>query len=143
MNKNLKYILVIAVIIIIVVVLMSFTAATDSKENSVKKSEVDGLFATWMNIAGAGDKLTLSQNEASIKKDLFDKLNSQEITSLKNYSTALQDMLNSKGTPWSATFLNSLAYLTTNFNSTKQIVGKTNASNIFANFGFSGLPKIK
>jgi spermidine/putrescine-binding protein len=141
MNKNLKYILIFVVIVVIVVVLTSFTTitATDNKEASIKKNEIDGLFATWMNIAGSGDKLTLSQNEAVIKKDLFDKLNAQEISNLKNYSAAFQDMLNSKSTPWSVTFLNSLAYLTTNFTATKEIVGKTNASSVFANFG---LPKI-
>ena len=101
------------------------------------------MFNIWMGIAGPGDKVTLTQNAPAIKKDIYDKLATEEVIKLKNYSVALQDMLNSKSTPLSATFLNSLAYLTSNFRTAKEIVGKTNASNVFANFGFGSVPAAK
>ena len=142
MKLNLKTIIIIAVVIIILVVIFSFTAAKNS-EDTVKKGEVDKMFNIWMGIAGPGDKVTLTQNAPAIKKDIYDKLATEEVIKLKNYSVALQDMLNSKSTPLSATFLNSLAYLTSNFRTAKEIVGKTNASNVFANFGFGSVPAAK
>lgn len=130
--KNLKYILIIIVVIVVLVMIFSFTSI-ESKEDATKKNEINNLFAIWMNVAGTGDQRTLTQNELAIKKDLFEKLNSQEIISLKSYSLALQDVLKNKNNP--VVFLNALAYLTQNFKTAKEIVGKTNASNLFANFG--------
>lgn len=141
MKLNFKTILIIAVAIIVLILIFSFSSPKESKEDVAKKNEINNLFAIWMNVSGPGDKVTLTQNEASIKKDLFDKLNIQEIASLKTYSLALNDMLKSKSEPWSATFLNSLAYLTTNFSTAKGIVGKTNASNIFSGFGLGSKPE--
>jgi hypothetical protein len=142
MNK-LKYILIVLVIIIVIVGLMSFTTITDSKEDTLKKSEINNMFSIWLNVSGSGDKQTLTTNEKSIKKDLFDKLTSQEVLSLKQYSLAIQDLLSSKNTPISALFLSSLAYLTQNFNMAKEIISKTNVSNVFANFGFGTISNIQ
>jgi hypothetical protein len=136
MSKNLKYIIAIAVVILIVVLLMSFINPRDSAETTAKKDEINKMFAIWTDTVGSGDKITLLQNEVAIKKDLFDKLNVQEINSIKTYSVALRDMMKAKSQPFSAAFLNSLAYLTTNFSNAKQIISKTNASNVFDRFGF-------
>ena len=140
MKFNLKTILIIVVAIIVLVVIFSFTSVDPkvAEQEKIKKTEIDNVFNIWMNIAGSGDQLTLTQNEAAVKKDLYDKLNAQEIVSLKSYSTSLQNLLSVKNKPFDPLFLSSLAYLTTNFNTTKAIVDKTNAKNIFANFG---LPK--
>ena len=97
------------------------------------------MFNIWLEIAGSGDKATLIQNQVSIKQDLYDKLNIEEISSLTAYSITLKDMFKSKGQPWSPEFLNSLAYLTGNFVSAKAIIAKTNAVNLFNNFGLSNV----
>lgn len=138
MKNKLKYFLIAIVIIVIIITLMSFTTA---KEDAAKKKDIDNIFAIWLSLSGPGDKQTLIQNEVSIKKDLYDKLNSQEIFSLKGYSMALQNLMSVKNTPFDPLFLNSLSYLTINFTAVKQIIGKTNASNIFTNFGFGAVPK--
>jgi len=139
MNKTIKYIIGIAVIIVIIVVFMSFTPSQDNVLDQTKKNKVDGMFAIWLEVAGSGDRATLIQNQVSIKQDLYDKLNIEEISSLTAYSIALKDMLKSKGQPFSTEFLNSLAYITRNFVSAKAIVGKTNAVNLFNNFGLSNV----
>lgn len=136
--KNLKYILIIVVVIIIMIVIMSFTPG-ESKEDTAKKNEINNVFAIWMNVAGTGDKQTLTRNELPIKKDLFNKLNAQEVLSLKNYSMALQNLLSVKGNVFDPLFINSLSYLTNNFGTTKTIIGKTSASGIFSKIGFSGV----
>jgi hypothetical protein len=118
---------------------MSFTPSQDSVEDQAKKNQINNMFNIWLDVAGSGDKATLIQNQVSIKQDLYDKLNIEEISSLTAYSIALRDMLNSKSIPLSATFLNSLAYLTSNFITAKEIVGKTNAANLFNSFGLSNI----
>ena len=140
MKLNLKTIIIIVVAIVILVVIFSFTSPKESKEDLAKKNEINNMFAVWMDVSGPGDKVTLTSNEAPIKKDLFEKLNIQEVTTLKTYSLALRDMLKSKSTPFSATFLNAIAYLTTNFRTAKDIVGKTNARNVFDGFGLGSVP---
>ena len=137
--KKLKYILIITFVIIVIFSVMSFTS---EKQDVTKKNEVNNLFSVWMRIAGTGDQSTLKQNEASIKKDLYDKLNSQEILSLKNYSMAVQNMMSVKETPFNPLFINSLAYLTQNFKAAKEIISKTNASSIFSNFGFGAVKSV-
>jgi hypothetical protein len=137
--KNLKYILIVVFVIIILIVIFSFTSPTETKEETIKKNEINNMFAIWMNVAGAGDKQTLAQNEIPIKKDLYEKLNAQEILSLKGYSMALQNLMSVKSRPFDPLFLSSLAYLTTNFKTAKETIGKTSAKNVFANFGFGGV----
>ena len=119
---------------------MSFVAPAKI-ENAQKKTEVDNMFNIWLDVAGPGDKVTLLQNQDAIKKDLIEKLDVQELTALKSYSLALRDMVKTKSTPWSPVFLNSLAYLTANFRTAKEIVGKTSASSVFANFGMGSASK--
>ena len=136
MNKKLKYILIATFIIIVIVVIFNYfsSSSASNQEDALKKSEIDNTFAIWQNIAPSGDKKTLVQNEVSIKKDLYDKLTTPEITSLKQYSTSLQDLLSVKNKPFDPLFLSSLTYLTSNFNSIKQIISKTSASNLLPSF---------
>lgn len=143
MNKKLKYILIATFIIIVIVVVFNYFSSSSSsnQEDALKKSEIDNTFAIWQNIAPSGDKKTLSQNEVSIKKDLYDKLTTPEVTSLKQYSTSLQDLLSVKNKPFDPLFLNSLAYLTSNFNSIKQIIGKTSAGNLLPSFILGPIPQ--
>jgi hypothetical protein len=143
MNKKLKYILIATFIIIVIVVVFNYfsSSSTSSKEDELKKIEIDNTFAIWQNIAPSGDKQTLTQNEVSIKKDLYDKLTSPEITSLKQYSTSIQNLLSVKNKPFDPLFLSSLAYLTSNFNSTKEIISKTNARNILPSFILGPIPQ--
>jgi len=139
MKFNLKTILIIVVVIIILVVIFSFTSPS-KKEDEIKKKEIDNMFAIWMNIAGPGDRLTLTHQEALIKKDIYDKLTNEEVIALKNYSMSVHDLLSVKSTPLNPLFISSIAYLTTNFKAAKEIVSKTSASSIFANFGFGSVP---
>lgn len=143
MNKKLKYILIIAIIIIVIVVVFNYfsSSSASSQEDALKKSEIDDTFAIWQNIAPSGDKKTLVQNEISIKKDLYDKLNSTEITSLKQYSISLQNLLSVKNKPFDPLFLSSLAYLTSNFDAIKQVIAKTSASNILPSFILGPIPQ--
>ena len=137
MDKKLKYILIIAFVIVVIVVIYSLTTSEPSEDalkNEVKKQEIDGTYSVWLNVAGSGDKQTLTQNEASIKQDLYDKLDLPEVTSLKQYSIAIQDFLSVKNKPLNPLFITSLSYLTTNFNAVKQIIGKTNAGSVLSNF---------
>ncbi len=138
MKFNLKYILIALVVIIIVLSIMAFSPMQD---DTVKKNEVDNLFAIWANISGPGDQQTLAKNEQAIKKDLYDKLDINEITSLKNYSASIQNFLSVKTKPFDPLFLNSLSYLTQNFNTAKATIGKTNAKNIFESFGLGAILK--
>jgi|ERR1700741_2697131 len=137
-KKNLTYILIGIVIIIVIVVLFSSSSTlVESQEDKQKKQDIDNTFAIWVNVAGKGDQQTLTENEASIKKDLFDKLNIQEVDAVKKYSIAIQDLMSVKDKPLNPLFITSIAYLTSNFNSIKEIVSKTNVSNIFGNFGIA------
>lgn len=135
-----KYIIIIVVVIIILIAIFSFTTKKTETKQDVKKKDVDDLFAIWMNIAGPGDRLTLTQQEQVIKKDLFDKLEDQEVLFLKDYSLAIQNFLSVKSTPLNPLFISSVAYLTTNFGNAKKIIAKTGASSIFANLGMNSLP---
>jgi hypothetical protein len=139
--KNLKYIIIIIIVIIVLVAIFAFSKKQpENTKQDVKKKEIDNLFAIWMNIAGPGDRLTLTQQEAVIKKDLFDKLNDQEVLSLKDYSMAIQNFLSVKSNPLNPLFISSVAYLTTNFGNAKQIIAKTVANSIFVNLGINALP---
>lgn len=114
---------------------------SNNQEDSLKNSEINDMFNIWLDIAGPGDKQTLKQNEVSIKKDLFDKLTQNELTSLKQYSSAIKDILSVKNKPFDPLFLTSLSYLTSNFNSAKQIIAKTSASNLLPNFILGPVPQ--
>lgn len=132
MKLNIKTIIIVAVIIILLVLAYRFLSGNDSSDvDNQKKSEIDSTFAIWLTIAGDGDKATMIQNEAAIKKDLYDKLSTEEIISLKTYSVNVKTMLDNKTKPLSAEFLASSAYLVQNFNTAKSIVSKTGMSDIF------------
>jgi len=138
--KYLKPIIIVIVVLIIIVSVMAFTS--ESQEDITKKKDIDDLFVIWTNVAGSGDQQTLAQNEVAIKKDLFAKLNSQEVISLKSYSAALQNLLSVKTHPFNPLFISSVAYLTQNFNTAKTIINKTSASALFEKIGLGSVPKV-
>ena len=133
MKLNLKTIIIAVIIILIVMIIaFNFKGGSQSADDKQKMSEIDTMFAIWMTIAGEGDKKTMLQNEAAIKKDLYDKLTMEEILSLKTYSVNLKTMLDNKSRPLSAEFIGSLSYLTQNFKTNKDIVSKTGIRDIFS-----------
>lgn len=132
MKLNIKTIIIIVVIIIVLVFAYKFLSGNESSAtDNQKKSEIDSMFAIWLTIAGDGDKATMIQNEVAIKKDLYDKLSTEEILSLKEYSVNVKTMLDNKTKPLSAEFIGSSAYLVQNFNTAKSIISKTGMNDIF------------
>jgi hypothetical protein len=98
------------------------------------------MFNTWLNIAVESDKQYLKTNELPIKTDINTKLTLPETQLLNSYTNALNDFLSVKNTPLNPLFLTSSAYLISNFNKAKDIVGKTGIKDWFNKIAFSNLP---
>jgi hypothetical protein len=141
MNKKLKYGLIIAFIIIVILVIYNYSSSTKTDEEALKQQEIDNTFNIWLDIAGSGDKQTLLQNATSIKQDLSTKLTTPEITSLKQYSTSIKDLLSVKDKPLNPLFLASLSYLTSNFQTAKQIISKTSVGNMLSGLVLGPVPQ--
>lgn len=143
--KTTKTIIIVLVIVIVIgAFYMLFIKKSDTDLlNDEKNAIINDTLNTWKSIAMEADKQYLTNNEITIKKDLQSKLNLDELKSLNSYSGELKNALNLKSTPLNVSFLNSVAYLTTNFNNIKQIVNKTSIKNVFNNFGFSNLQRLK
>lgn len=141
--KKLQLIFIVLLIIIVIVVLVSVFGGKSEKEiqSEEKMMEINKVFNTWKEIAKyQEDKEFLTKNELAIKEDLFLKLNLIELKSLNDYSNSIKDLLSVKSTPLNPLFLTSSAYLISNFNNIRGIVGKTSIKDWFNKVGFSNLP---
>ena len=138
--------MIVIIIIIIIVIAVNYYLSnnvSDKKgEALLKSNKIDSTFNIWKNIAPAGDKQTLIQNETPIKKELFDKLTSDDLTSINQYSQSLQDFLSVKNKPFDPLFLKSLSYLSSNFNSAKQIMSKIDISHLLPTSILNQIPQI-
>ena len=134
MKLNFKILIIVAIIILAVVILFYFMGNSKGQEQDVKKkSAIDSLFAIWLSVVGDGDKKTMLTNEVALKNELYDKLSLEEIDAISVYSTNLKLLLENKKRPFSPEFIGSLAYLTQNFNTAKDIISKTSFKDIFLN----------
>jgi preprotein translocase subunit YajC len=140
--KKIQYIFVfILIAIVIAFLIMFFTKKSpEDIELEEKMKETDKMFNTWIGIAGESDKQYLKTNELPIKTDINTKLRLSETQLLNSYTNALNDFLLVKNTPLNPLFLTSSAYLISNFNKAKDIVGKTGIKDWFNKIAFSNLP---
>jgi hypothetical protein len=140
--KKIQYIFVFILIAIVITFLIMFLSkkSPEDIELEEKMNETDKMFNTWLNIAVESDKQYLKTNELPIKTDINTKLTLPETQLLNSYTNALNDFLSVKNTPLNPLFLTSSAYLISNFNKAKDIVGKTGIKDWFNKIAFSNLP---
>jgi hypothetical protein len=140
--KKIQYMFVFILIAIVITFLIMFLSkkSPEDIELEEKMNETDKMFNTWLNIAVESDKQYLKTNELPIKTDINTKLTLPETQLLNSYTNALNDFLSVKNTPLNPLFLTSSAYLISNFNKAKDIVGKTGIKDWFNKIAFSNLP---
>jgi len=140
--KKIQYIFVFILIAIVITFLIMFLSkkSPEDIELEEKMNETDKMFNTWLNIAVESDKQYLKTNELPIKTDINTKLTLPETQLLNSYTNALNDFLSVKNTPLNPLFLTPSAYLISNFNKAKDIVGKTGIKDWFNKIAFSNLP---
>lgn len=130
-NKKIIVTVLAIVILVMIIFIISQTSGSGLKEQEqeAKKLLIYDTFEIWTSVASPGDRETLAAYEEQIKKEMLEKLSSEEITFLNQYAMNMKK-IKDLGQTVTMEKLALSTYLMQNFKSVKDIAEKTTTSPI-------------